>query len=158
MLSLASCGLDIAVVFQRLGGLAFPNLRVINLSGNSCREEFQVSSLPPFLFSLFVNKVTWQNDRLSDFLTFLFEHIGHGLRLSIAQASTDSWASVLRLFSETQFHQARPFPFLEEEPVPRFALAPRMLRMQRGAFDADSHACRISPNKAKTPRIESARH
>jgi hypothetical protein len=103
MLSLAYCDLDIAIVFRLLADLDFPNLRVLNLSGNSCQSPLQIPRVPPSLFSLSVNKIQWHDDRLCEFLAFLFANFDRGLRLSIAQAATDSWESVFKLFSRTKF-------------------------------------------------------
>ena len=66
-LSLANCGIDVSEALQKLAN--HDNLRMLDLSNNSCRTR--ITALPKNVISLYLNNVSWGIQTISVLITHL---------------------------------------------------------------------------------------
>lgn len=99
MLSLEDCNLEIPTIFEVLSTNQnnFKNLRVLNVSHNTCSKTFgKNTNLPPNIHTIFANGIHWKGFHMKTFFEILFSNFESGLELSFAQtdANQGEWTAV----------------------------------------------------------------
>ena len=108
VLSIENCDTEIAEIVTALSMTSLPQLMVLNISGNPYNVPLPSSpNLPHNIRSLVANGITFPDNHLVTFITFLFSKYPKGIKLSLsnALASTDEWFRVFNFLANSNYNQ-----------------------------------------------------
>ena len=106
VLSLENCNTEIAEIFTALTMTSLPQLKVLNISGNPFTIPIPSSpNLPHNIHSIVASGITFPENHLVTFISFLFARFQKGLKLTLsnALASTDEWFRLFNFLQKTQY-------------------------------------------------------
>jgi hypothetical protein len=105
VLALTNCNISIGAVFALIQDIGFPELEMLNLSGNVGDRFDPKTILPENLAKLHINNVVWEIASFADVIKAAVEHApesGDRMKLSLAHVtfSNGRWAALAPLLAE----------------------------------------------------------